>query len=215
DVTESYTYYQRVTAKAMYTNLFGKVASTTSLNLSLGKDTRERNPDDERTQTASGSEDLGIHFNTRGVWTLNKGWVNNIDYVLSASNRDKHSFYEQLLGNAFAPYSMSMTNGAVLSNRPGQSVYHVNGSELTSIPAGERSLNATFLPNEYFSRYDIHGNEVSAFAKLTANLSKRIGAVNNRILLGASFSTDGNTGKGKTYDLNNPPYRVLSSANSS
>src|SRR5690606_38965976 len=129
------------------------------------KDTRERNPDDERTQTASGSEDLGIHFNTRGVWTLNKGWVNNIDYVLSASNRDKHSFYEQLLVNAFALYSMSMTNGALLSNRPGQSIYNMNASELTSIPAGVPSLNSTFLLNEYFSRYDILGNVVTTFAK--------------------------------------------------
>jgi hypothetical protein len=213
--TESYAYYQRVTAKALYSNVFKNLSTNTSLDLSLGKDTRERNPDDERAQLETGAKDLGLRFNTNGTWNINRGWLNNIKYTASGSYRDKHSFTQQLLGNAFSAYSMSTTDGAVLSNRPGQKVYHINGSELTNIPSGESNYYATYLPNEYFSRYDIYGKEVNVFAMVNATLSKRTGNITNRIVVGADFKTDGNLGDGKVYDLQNPPYRVLSAENSS
>lgn len=215
DVTESYAYYQRATARAMYSNLFGNLSSTSALDFSLGKDTREMNPDDQRTQLATGAKDVALRFNTNGTWNINKGWLSDVKYAVSGSYRDKHSFSQQLLGNAFSAYSMSNTDGAVLSNRPGQKVYDSNGKELTNIPAGESSLYATYLPNEYFSRYDIYGKEVNLFANLNASLLKTMGNVTNRILLGVNFKTDGNPGDGKVYDLENPPYRVLSSENSS
>ena len=215
DVTQSYSYYQRATARVMYSNLFGNLSSNTSFDLSYGKDTRDKNPDDERTQLETGAKDLGLRFNTNGTWNINRGWLNNIRYTLSGSYRDKHSFSQQLLGNAFAAYSMSETDGAVLSNRPGQRVYHVDGRELTNIPASESSYYATYLPNEYFSRYDIYGKEVNVFAKVNATFSKRTGNVTNRIVVGADFKTDGNLGDGKVYDLENPPLRVLSAENSS
>ncbi|MHC1780319.1 MAG: TonB-dependent receptor plug domain-containing protein [Bacteroidales bacterium] len=213
--TESYAYYQRVTAKALYSNTFKNLSSNTSFDLSLGKDTRERNPDDMRTQLESGAKDLGLRFNTNGTWNINKGWLNNLKYAVSASYRDKHSFRQELLGNAFSAYSMSNTDGAVLSNRPGQKVYHMNGTELTNIPSSENSYYATYLPNEYFSRYDIYGKEINLFAKVNATFSKRIGDITNRIVVGANLTSDGNIGDGKVYDLKNPPYRVLSAENSS
>jgi hypothetical protein len=215
DVTQSYAFYQRATAKAMYSNLFGNLSSNTSFDFSLGKDTRLRNPDDERNQLATGANDMGFRLNTNGTWNINRGWLKNIKYAVSGNYRDKHSFRQELLGNAFAAYSMSETDGAVLSNRPGQKVYDINGNELTNIPGSETGLIATFLPNEYFSRYDIYGKEVNIFANVNATFSKTVGNVTNRILVGAGFKSDGNLGDGKVYDLNNPPYRVLSAENSS
>ncbi|MFA5641631.1 MAG: TonB-dependent receptor [Bacteroidales bacterium] len=215
DVTESYSYYQRATAKALYSNVFGNLSTNTSLDFSLGVDTREKNPDDQRTQLETGAKDIGVRFNTNGIWNINRGWLNNIKYTLSASYRDKHSFSQQLLGNAFAAYSMADRDGAVLSNRPGQKVYDNNGQELTNIRSGENNLYATFLPYEYFSRYDIYGDEINVFAKINATFSKRTGNVSNRIVVGADFKTDGNLGDGKVYDLENPPYRNLSAENSS
>lgn len=221
NATESYAYYQRAAVKALYSNLFGNLSSNTSIDLSLGKDTRETNPNDLRSQLSTGSKDLGVLFNTNGVWNINRGWLNNIKYTLSGSYRDKHSFKEELLGNAFAPYSMSNSDGAVLTNIPGHRVYiqdeisYATLGELTNILPGEELLRATFLPNEYFHRYDIYGKEVNVYANVNATFAKKIGNVTNRILLGANFKSDGNLGKGKVYDLETPPYRVLSSANSS
>jgi len=213
--TESYKYYQRATAKLLYSNLFSNWSTNTSFDFSLGKDTREKNPDDERSQLASGAKDVGIRLNTNGTLNVDKGWLNNIKYTLSGSYTDKHSYSESLLGNAFAAYSMSRTDGAVLSNRPNQKVYDATGRELTNIPPGEASYYATYLPNEYFSRYDIYGKEVNLFAKVNATFAKKMGNVNNRIVLGVDFRTDGNLGEGKVYDIKNPPQRNLSSENSS
>lgn len=215
DATQAYAYYQRATARAMYSNRFGKLFSNTSLDFSLGKDTRELNPDDQRNQLETGARDVGARFNTNGTWSLNKGWLKSVKYTLSGSYRDKHSFSRELLGNAFAAYSMSNTDGAVLSNRPGQKVYDADGKELTRIPANEGGLIATYLPNEYKSSYDIYGKEVNLFANVNATFSKRVDNVTNRILAGMNFKTDGNLGDGKVYDLNSPPQRVLSSENSS
>lgn len=216
DATQAYAYYQRATARAMYSNRFGRqLFSNTSFDFSLGKDTREMNPDDQRTQLETGARDVGVRFNTNGTWNLNKAWLKNVKYTLSGSYRDKHSFSKELLGNAFAAYSMSNTDGAVLSNRPGQKVYDADGKELTHIPSNESGLIATYLPNEYMSKYDIYGKEVNLFANINASFSKRVGKVTNRILTGVNFKTDGNLGDGKVYDLNNPPQRNLSSENSS
>jgi hypothetical protein len=215
DAKESYAYYQRATARALYSNQFDKLFSTTSLDLSLGKDTREKNPNDARNQLETGSRDLGLRLNTNGTFNIRKGWLNNVKYTLSGNYRDKHSYQKELLGNAFAAYSMSNTDGAILSNRPGQKVYDNQGKELTNIPASESNLIATYLPNEYYSQYDIYGKEVNVFANLNATFTKSVGNVNNRILLGINFKSDGNLGDGKVYDPYNPPYRVLSSENSS
>ncbi len=204
---ESYVYYQRATAKVLYSNVFKHLVSNTSFDFTMGKDTREQNPNDARSQLKSGAKELGVRFNTNGTWNINKGWLNNVKYTLSGNYSDKHSFKSELLENAFAPYSMSTTDGAVLSNRPGQKVYDINGNELTNIPAGESANYATYLPNSYFSRYDIYGKEVNVYAKINATFSKKIGNVANRIVVGTDLKSDGNLGDGKVYDLANPPFR--------
>jgi len=215
DLTESYVYYQRVTAKALYSNVFNDLVSNTSLDFTMGKDTRELNPNDARSQLTSGAQEYGFRFNTNGTWNINKGWLNNVKYALSANYTDKHSYRSELLGNAFAAYSMSNTDGAVLSNKPGQKVYDIYGQELTNIPPGESNYYATILPNEYKSRYDIYGDELNIFAKVNGTFTKTVGNVVNRIVIGADFKSDGNLGDGKVYDLANPPYRNLGSENSS
>jgi len=212
--TESYAYYQRATAKLLYSNLFKNLSSTTSFDFALGKDTRELNPDDQRNQTSSGAKDIELRLNTTGTWNINKGWLNNIKYSLSGTYKDKHSYKEELLSNAFAAYSMATTDGAILSNKAGQKVYDAAGKEITNIPSSESSHYATYLPNEYFSRYDIYGKEVNVFAKVNATFSKRLGNINNRIIVGADFKTDGNLGDGKKYDLTNPPLRSSYNASS-
>ena len=54
---------------------------------------------------------------------------------------------------------------------------------------------------------------MNVYGKLTANLFKQFGHVNNRILFGIDFKSDGNVGDGKTFDPTAPPYRNLSQKN--
>lgn len=71
------------------------------------------------------------------------------------------------------------------------------------------------LPNDYLTRYDIEGKELNVFAKVMANFVKQGNRINNRILVGADFKSDGNNGDGKTFDPATPPYRVNTSLYSS
>ena len=217
DPKATYQHYQRATGKVMYSNTFfaNKLRSNTSFNLNYGKDTRNRNPDDESTQTTSEGQDAGFNLNTNGTWNINKGWLQNIRYVVSGSYTDKQSFYETAYGAASAPYSMTTTDGAILSNVAGQHVFDADGKEITNFGSEDASHHAVFLPSSYIGHYEIDSREVNAFAKLTATLFQQSRNINNRILLGVDFKTDGNVGKGKTFDPTSPPLRNQTSKNSS
>ena len=194
DPKATYQHYQRATGKVMYSNAFfnHKLRSNTSFDFIYGKDTREKNPDDESTQTTSEGRDVGFRLNTNGTWSINKGWLQNIRYVLSGSYTDKQSFYETAYGAASAPYSMTTTDGAILSNFAGQHIFDAEGNQITNFGSEDAKNYAVFLPSSYIGHYEIDSREVNAFGKLTATLFKQSGKVNNRILLGADFKTDGN-----------------------
>lgn len=217
DPKATYQHYQRATGKVMYSNTFfhNQLRSNTSLDFMYGKDTRDRNPDDESTQTTSEGRDVGFNLNTNGTWNINKGWLQNIRYVLSGNYTDKQSFFETAYGSASAPYSMTITDGAILSNFKGQHIFDAEGNQITNFGSEDANHYAVFLPSSYIGHYEIDSREVNAFAKLTATLFKQSGKVNNRILLGVDFKTDGNVGKGKTFDPTSPPLRNQTSKNSS
>ena len=217
DPKATYQHYQRATGKVMYSNTFfhNQLRSNTSLDFMYGKDTRDQNPDDESTQTTSEGRDVGFNLNTNGTWNINKGWLQNIRYVLSGNYTDKQSFYETAYGSASAPYSMTTTDGAILSNFKGQHIFDAEGNPITNFGEEDKNHYAIFLPSSYIGHYEIDSREVNAFAKLTATLFKQSGKVNNRILLGFDFKTDGNVGKGKTFDPTSPPLRNQTSKNSS
>ena len=217
DPKATYQHYQRATGKVMYSNSFfhNKLRSNTSLDFMYGKDTRNRNPDDESTQTTSEGRDVGFNLNTNGTWNINKGWLQNMRYVLSGNYTDKQSFFETAYGSASAPYSMTTTDGAILSNFKGQHIFDAEGNQITNFGSEDANHYAVFLPSSYIGHYEIDSREVNAFAKLTATLFKQSGKVNNRILLGVDFKTDGNVGKGKTFDPTSPPLRNQTSKNSS
>lgn len=217
DPKATYQHYQRATGKVMYSNTFfhNQLRSNTSLDFMYGKDTRDQNPDDESTQTTSEGRDVGFNLNTNGTWNINKGWLQNIRYVLSGNYTDKQSFYETAYGSASAPYSMTTTDGAILSNFKGQHIFDAEGNRITNFGEEDKNHYAIFLPSSYIGHYEIDSREVNAFAKLTATLFKQSGKVNNRFLLGIDFKTDGNVGKGKTFDPTSPPLRNQTSKNSS
>lgn len=211
---EAYLYYQRFNLKALYSKTFnGNFNTNTSLDLIYGIDTRDKNPDDLTSQLVTGAKDIGFRFNSNGsLNTPNAWWLKNIRYSLMLSYTNKQSYREQMLSNASGEYSWAMTDGTLLSNRPNQDIYDVSGNKITNIPSGEMNSQAMFLPNEYFSRYDIYGKELNFFGKISANLNKRWKDVNNRILIGLDYKLDGNKGKGIVYDINTPPKSASASA---
>ncbi len=210
----AHQYYQRFTLRGLWTKtFFDRLSTNTSLDLKFRKDTREKNPDDERSQIAYGADEIGFRLNSNGSYsTPDAGWLKRLSYTLSFSYADKQSYRESMLSNAYAPYLMSSTDGSVLTNIPGLKIYDKEGKEITNIPVGEESYYGTYLPYSYFSRYDIYGKELNFQASVKAHFNKRWENSSNSILVGVDFKTDGNLGKGTVYNISTPPQSNSSSS---
>lgn len=205
---EAYAYYQRFNAKALWSKKFGGSWTTnTTLDLGISKDTRDLNPDDLRTMLVTKGDSKSVRLNTNGTVNINKGWLNNISYAASISYADKYDYHNQLLSNAESLHTVCEHDGAILSNVAGQDVYDINGKKITNIPASETENWIKVLPYEYIETYEILGKELNAYAQIKANFNKRWGNINNHILVGADYKTDGNLGEGKVYDDETPPFR--------
>ncbi|MDD2594481.1 MAG: TonB-dependent receptor [Bacteroidales bacterium] len=211
---ESYYYYQRFNVKGLWSkNFSNNFRTNTSLDFGLSKDTRDLNPDDLRTQTVTKGNEKTVRFNTNGTINVNKGWWNTVVYNASFSYGDKYNYHKELLSNAEALHTACLYDGAVLSNIAGQDVYDINGKKITNIPSSESSNWVKVLPYEYVSIYEILGKELNGYAQLKANFNKRVGNLNNHILIGADYRVDGNLGEGKVYDEEFPPMRSAGSTN--
>ena len=206
--TEAYAFYQRLVTKALWTTTFKKdLFSVTSFDITMGKDTRKSNPDDNAINLQEKAQEFGVAFSNNTKLNIDRGWLKSLEWVLAGKYSDKHSWTHEMLYNATGLYSTAMTDGSVVSNRPGLKVYDGAGNEITRL-AG--TAWATILPNEYYTEWSVYGKEINASAKLKLNFNRRWGNINNRIIAGADFKTDGNVGKGKVYDEQNPPLRAFS-----
>ena len=211
---ESYRSYQRVSARAMYSKEFNRaLRSNTSLSFLYGKDQRSLNPDDVDNMRATRGEDYGVTFNTNGLWSIDKGWLKSIRYVASGTYTSKQSYSQSVAVSNNNPFSATLTDGAVLSNTAGQHLFDSEGNEITNFAGADALLNAYCLPANYFQWSHIDSREVNVFAKAVATLFKQSGYINNRILLGLDFRSDGNVGHGKTFDPLGPPQRNVSVPN--
>lgn len=206
DIVQSYNTYDRFTGTALYSNVFfNKLRSNTSFDLMYGKDTRRLNPDDQTLKTSSKGENLGFIFNTNGNLRIENSWLKNLNYVARVGYTVKNSFYETQYAAANAPYSMTTTDGAVLSNQPGQSIFDTEGNPLTNFGAADQGNYAVYLPSTYVGRYDINGREFNTYLKTVATFFNKIGNTNNKWLIGADFKSDKNFGDGKTFSSTLPP----------
>ncbi len=217
DPVQSYLYYQRLGANSLYSNSFfdNKLQSTSSIRFALGKNTQEINPDDLITFTESSGKDVNTAFSTRGVYSVQNRWLTNMEYMASASYTLKDAYFQRQYTSANAPYGMTTQDGAILSGRPGFSIFDEDGSELTNIPVGQDHLRAIYLPSTYLGQYNIDGREFNTFAKVVGNFFNRIGNTDHKWLIGADFKLDKNFGEGKTFSDTLPPYRNLEYPNAS
>ncbi len=206
---EAYVSYQRATFNTLYSNQFFKnrLSTNSSFAFNYGKNKRDPNPDDIRTLTESYGKEVGFTLNTNGTLNFNEKWLKNIRYTLNGSYQNKDSYLSAQQNNATGPYSMTYTDGAVLSNRPGVPVYDVDGNEITHIPAGEENLYALYLPSTYVGKYNIDGREFSGFAKAIASFYNKVGSTEHKWFLGADFKLDKNFGDGKQFIDSLPPVR--------
>jgi hypothetical protein len=209
--TEAYAFYQRLATKVLWTSNWSKsLYATSSFDLNYGRDTRRSNPNDATVDLHEGSQDVGLALGNHAILNLNRGWLKSVDWSAGIKYSDKDSWSSERLTQATGLYSTVLTDGAVVGNTPGQSIYDRNGAEITRLEGAETD-RATIMPNEYYSGWHLYGKEINVNAKIKTNFNKRWGDINNRILIGADFRTDGNVGRGKIYDdVHLPPLRNTS-----
>ncbi|MBO4455465.1 MAG: TonB-dependent receptor plug domain-containing protein [Bacteroidales bacterium] len=203
--TESYAHYRRLNLKGLWSKRFGSLNTSTALDLRLGKDTRDKNPDDLRTKLASGGTSTGYRINTNGTWNINRGWLKTIRYDLSNSFTWKESFHEQENINAASIFTTNMTDGTTVADAIGKRLFDTAGNEITNI--GSSGAYAIITPYSYFCHYDFYGKEVNSFAKVYANLFKQWEDTSEKIIVGADFKSDGNLGQGLVFEEGKPPGR--------
>ena len=205
--TEAYAFYQRLNVKTLWTKRFGGLSNSASAELRFGKDTRNRNPDDQSTHTASGGTNIGYRVSSGGTWNINSDWLKTLRYDVSNSFTYKESFKEQLCINANSIYSTNMVSGTTVSNVAGRRLYDTSGNEITNFGADQEGDFAIFMPNSYDSRYDFYAKELNTYAKVSLNFMKNWGKASDKLLLGGDFKSDGNLGRGLVFPVGVPPYR--------
>ena len=212
-LTASYQYYQRFNAKLLWSKNFGALNTNTSIELNYSKDSYDDNPDMAAREYASGASSIGGRFSTNGHLNVeNAGWLKSVDYNVAGSYTDKLSFLEETTTNSMSLYTDAMHN-SIVSNVVGMEVVDKDGNAVTSAAPGDENASATVLPYSYFSHYDIYGKEVNVYAKAVANFYAPLGDnIDNSILAGADFKTDGNLGEGLVFPDGVPPMRNLESS---
>lgn len=216
DPTESYDTYQRATARIAYSNNFfnGRLSTNTSLSFLYTKDKAEPNADDEYDYETHNQKDWGLRFATNGTLTLGKGgrssWSKSIKYSFSFNYTDRTSYYANKASNARSPYTNAMVDGTVISTIPGKEFFDPNGNPITNFDASMADMRAWMTEDTYDYHYNVYGQELNTYGKLTFNFAGNLGATRHRIIFGGELRSDGNVGDGKVYDVDNPPYRPIS-----
>jgi outer membrane receptor for ferrienterochelin and colicin len=174
--------YNRITGQLGYSNTLFKESMPLSINVKLNYyqtlDDYKNDPDLQREETLQEKEkNAGIKL--FGTWWVQKPWLTNLTYNFSG-DYTKQSVYEHRL----------TTNSGVTSLP-------------TAMVSGE--FVSSYLPTIYTSDLTIDGQPYNFFGTLQANLNKKLGRMDNKLLLGTEWRSSGNNGKGKIYDINRPP----------
>ncbi len=199
--------YDRYNAKFLYSNVFfKKLRSNTSLDIIYTKDNSKQDLDDKKNEIEENSSSKGFRLNTNGTLLINKDWLKSINYTLSGNYNQRKSYRQALRSNSEAIRSNAMTDGSVVSNRPGEVILDSEGNPITVFNGNDSKAYTYLTDNSYLSFYNIDGKEWDTFANIKAIMSKDLGDQNIiRIVAGADYKGEGNNGDGKTYEEKTPP----------
>ena len=189
NLASPYSSYDRNTLSLIYSNTFRRserpIRFTFGLTGNVGGSDTKADPD-AALNSYSKVRDNTIRSNFTLNWLADKPWLTNVDLSASISYSDR-------LSENYARKSAASSVAAQHGTEEGYFVateYDVDpNAAITLIPAGIWYERA-FTDNKPLD-YNIH---------LKANWSRRFGKVQNRIKLGANFTSSGNLGRGLYYE---------------
>ncbi len=180
----TYARYDRITASLQYTRnvkWIRPLYSNTNFSYIMGFDNNKMDPDNMRFQTSSRSRDYNFRLSTEGKWKLGYRFAQSLNYNFLVNYGVQKSYQQELLSGSIFPVSLALTDTVA---------------------------RGAFVPSEYISRVWVEGKPLNISARINDNFYFRTGSGFHKVLVGAQYSSDGNNGKGKTFDPMNPP-RVL------
>ncbi len=179
DVRTPASAYNRFNFQTGWSGSFNKkLTLNAKLRANWSNATNASDPDlllDELMQ----ERDRGLRLNVNGRWILNKSWITNLEYLVTGSITDQFSRNRVYQGSA--------------------------GRTPTSAAMYDGENEAFFTPAQYYSDVQVYGRPVDAQVRVTAHQLGKYGAVTNKVLAGVEWKSQGNVGRGKTFDTTMPP----------
>jgi hypothetical protein len=129
---------------------------------------------------------IRISLNTNGTVNIDKGWLNNIRYTISGNyttSTPTRKNFSKCICRIF--HVGNRRSGVEQQERPEGLRCNREGTDQHS--ANEMDKIATYLPNEYFSRYDIYGEEVNIFCQGECHVVEKSGRHYQQIVIGADL----------------------------
>lgn len=179
DTRLHYKGYDRVTATAGYSGVFGPLSVNVRGAFFTSINNTKRDPQMKDSYAEWKNNNTGGRLAVNGRYQSNHTFITSLDYKLSAQLSRQHDWMSERVPNP---------DGIITNTR-------------------EQGLQPAYFKRfGYQSEYEIESMPVNVYAQLVAN--KYIGLSeqgNTSVKLGLEYVYDGNMGDGLTYDIANPP----------
>lgn len=168
-----YESYTRRGASAIYSATFKEnLKFESGATINIGGSNSEDDPDAYSGEYSTGRDNL-FRVNSSLEWLLNKKWVTNLKFNISASLNDKTTHEHSYTSSAAQQPSVHAT----------QEGYYI----------------ADQLDYSYFADAYVESKEVNLAASAKYELNQKFGELNSRFKVGAQWKATGNEGVGEYY----------------
>lgn len=181
DVRDNFNTYSRIQGQLAWQKFWDsskRFTTTTILSGYQTVDNRKQNPDDVRTQTKHFADDFNLKLSTEGKWKVHKKWLSQLNYIAALTRNTQTGYFQGLVTRDIFPLSAATT---------------------------DTTMAGVYGKSEYLNQTTVDGKPLNAYARVEAVLNKTILASNHKLLLGAEWRMDVNTGNGRQFDVLTPP----------
>jgi hypothetical protein len=185
-----YSNYARNGLSLNYTNTFNKrndqpITVNFGVTGNVGGFNTEKDPD-LFLNTYTKVNDNVLRANLSARWLLNKPWITNLEASANVNYNDK-------LSETSLNKSGTASTASIRTTEEG---YHV-GQTYDANPNAPIIL----IPNGFWYEVELQDNKLmNANGRIKANWFRKVGRVNNNLMLGGDFNISGNYGRGVYYD---------------
>jgi len=140
-------------------------------------ETREA-PEDDMARRSNFHRDRGFRFNSQGRWKSESSFFSDLQYIFSLAYQHQESFFQEQITRDIFPVTDAMSD----TTRPGE-----------------------FGRSSYLNQTRVDGKPLNAYLRLEAGhyLPDWLGS--HRVVWGAEWRHDSNSGEGRIFDPRTPP----------